>query len=89
MFLCAGGRIDHAHHATLAKRALEETLVMSDAVQKVLDLTSEEDTLVVVTADHSHTLTLQGYSRSNTDILSKSLDNHFMSFVKEISMKKN
>ena len=65
-----GGRIDHAHHNGLTQKALQDTVAMSDAVQRVLDLTSEEDTLLVVTADHSHAFTLQGYARSDTNILS-------------------
>ena len=77
----SGGRIDHAHHGNLAKKSLHETMAMSDAVQKVLDLTSEEDTLLVVTADHSHAFTLQGYSESHTNILSKYVENHLKRFL--------
>ena len=53
----SGVRIDHAHHASRAKAALEETLAFDKAVQKALDLTSADDTLIVVTADHSHVFT--------------------------------
>lgn len=37
-----GGRIDHAHHDTLAHRALDEAVAMDEAIEKALDLTSEE-----------------------------------------------
>ena len=65
-FLDLGGRIDHGHHDNLAKKALEDTVAFSDAVQKAVDMTDEEDTLIVVTADHSHVFTMGGYvSRGN------------------------
>jgi alkaline phosphatase len=64
-----GGRIDHGHHAGNAYRALDETIELSDAVQVALDRTSPADTLVVVTADHGHTLTLSGYPRRGNPIL--------------------
>ena len=41
---------------------------MSDAVRVALRLTSEEDTLVIVTADHSHVMTMGGYPSINNDI---------------------
>ena len=55
-----GGRIDHAHHLSMAKAALVETLAFEEAVQKATELTSADDTLIMVTADHSHTLTIGG-----------------------------
>lgn len=64
-----GGRIDHAHHETKPKKALEETIQFSDAVQKAVDLTDEADTLIVVTSDHAHTMTLNGYPDRGHDIL--------------------
>ena len=57
-----GGRVDHAHHGTNAARALGDTLALSDAVQTSLDLTDKDDTLIVVTAEHSHVFTIAGYS---------------------------
>ena len=67
--LLAGGRIDHAHHEVNAKRALVETLALEQAVQRALDITNSEDTLIVVTADHSHTLTIGSYPSRGNDIL--------------------
>jgi len=66
-----GGRIDHALHGGNAYRALDETIAMADAVQAALDSTDPADTLVVVTADHSHTLTFAGYPRRGNPILGK------------------
>jgi alkaline phosphatase len=66
-----GGKIDHAHHAGNAFRALDETIAFSDAVRVARELTSERDTLVLVTADHSHTLSFVGYPRRGNPILGK------------------
>ncbi|TYT26774.1 alkaline phosphatase [Luteimonas viscosa] len=63
------GRIDHAHHAGNASRALSDTIALSDAVRVARALTSEEDTLIVVTADHSHAFTIAGYPDRGNDIL--------------------
>ena len=49
--------------------ALVETLMFSKAVETAVNATSEEDTLIVVTADHSHTLTMGGYSARGHHIL--------------------
>ena len=66
-----GGRIDHGHHAGNAYRALTDTIAMSDAVHIALEKTHVEDTLIVVTADHSHTLTISGYPQRGNPILGK------------------
>ncbi|WP_114239558.1 alkaline phosphatase [Dyella sp. C9] len=64
-----GGRIDHALHAGNAYRALDETIAFADAVQAALQHTDPRDTLIVVTSDHSHTLTFAGYPKRGNDIL--------------------
>ncbi|KAH8407705.1 hypothetical protein KR222_011038, partial [Zaprionus bogoriensis] len=56
-----GARIDMAHHSNYAQRSLEDTAEFARAVQRARELTSEEDTLIVVTSDHSHVLTINGY----------------------------
>ncbi len=66
-----GGRIDHAHHAGNAKRALLDAIAMSDAVRVANQKTSADDTLIIVTADHSHTFTVAGYPDRGNDILGK------------------
>ena len=45
-----GGRIDHGHHAGSAYRALNDTIALSDAVAVADELTSAQDTLIIVTA---------------------------------------
>lgn len=55
-----GGRIDHAHHGSSAYNSITDWVAFDDAIQKALDMTSESDTLIVITADHSHTLMFGG-----------------------------
>jgi alkaline phosphatase len=62
------GRIDHAHHAGNAKRALLDAVELSRAVKRAMELTNEQDTLIIVTADHSHTFTIGGYPHRGNSI---------------------
>ena len=48
--------------------ALEETLEFDLAVAVALELTSREDTLIIVTADHAHTLSINGYPKRGNDL---------------------
>ncbi|EFX85107.1 salivary alkaline phosphatase [Daphnia pulex] len=59
--LVEGGRIDHAHHKNNALLALEEAVAMNRAVSIAERLTDNKDTLILVTADHSHTFNINGY----------------------------
>jgi alkaline phosphatase len=69
MFLMVeGGRIDHALHETTAKKALQDTVAFDDAIKAALAEVRKTDpdlknTLIVVTADHDHTLVLNGYAK--------------------------
>ena len=63
-----GGKIDQAHHNGKAVRALSETLAFDKAVEEVLSLVDLEDTLVIVTADHAHTMSIGGYAGRVADI---------------------
>jgi alkaline phosphatase len=69
VLLVEGGRIDHAHHVTNAWRALDETVELAKAVEAVLALVDPRDTLVMVTADHSHVFTIAGYPPRGNDIM--------------------
>ena len=71
VLLVEGGRIDHANHAGNAYRALDETVAMSEAVQVAASMTDPDDTLIVVTSDHSHTLNFVGYPKRGNPILGK------------------
>lgn len=63
------GRIDHGHHAGNAYRALTDAIELSNAVRAALEATDAEETLVVVTADHGHPITLAGYPVRGNPIL--------------------
>ncbi|MYM35876.1 sulfatase-like hydrolase/transferase [Duganella sp. FT50W] len=69
-----GGRIDHALHGTNAKRALTDTIAFDDAIKAALDKAKLTDptlanTLIIVTADHDHTLAFNGYGKRGNPIL--------------------
>ena len=62
-----GGRIDHALHETTAQKALQDTAAFDEAIKAAIDKMKVSDpdlknTLIVVTADHDHTLVLNGYA---------------------------
>ncbi|XQW85126.1 alkaline phosphatase [Thalassotalea piscium] len=65
------GRIDHAHHAGNAYNALNDAIEFSKAVQAAVDATDDDDTLIIVTADHSHVFTIAGYPKRGNPILGK------------------
>jgi len=67
--LVEGGRIDHGHHDSYTAQVLRETVAFSDAVRVGAELTDESDTLIVVTADHSHAFAFNGYPYISNDIL--------------------
>ena len=63
-----GGRIDQAEHSTNMARALADTIAFDDAIRNVMAQVETFDpglknTLIVVTADHDHTLVLNGYAK--------------------------
>ncbi len=64
-----GGRIDHAHHEGKAGYALEEAIEFARAIQYAVEHTDPDETLILVTADHSHVFTISGYPRRGNDIL--------------------
>lgn len=69
-----GGRIDHAHHDGNAHFALQDARAFNAAVRQAVEMTSEDDTLILVTADHSHVFTLAGYPVRGNHILGKVKD---------------
>lgn len=64
-----GGRIDQAHHDGRAKLALEESYQFDLAISAALNMTNPLETLIIVTADHSHTMIINGYPDRGNDIL--------------------
>jgi alkaline phosphatase len=73
VLLVEGALIDYAHHDGNAYRALDETIAMSQAVAAADAMTSPDDTLILVTADHSHTLSFAGYPTRGNPILGKAM----------------
>ncbi|MBM86797.1 MAG: alkaline phosphatase [Gammaproteobacteria bacterium] len=71
------GRIDHAHHAVNPFRALNDTIELANAVKTATEMVDLNDTLIIVTADHSHVFTIAGYPKRGNPILGKvvGLDN--------------
>lgn len=63
------GRIDHSHHAGNAFRALTDTIELSNAVKVALENVNLEETLIIVTSDHSHTFNMAGYPERGNPIL--------------------
>ncbi len=69
-----GGKIDHALHDSNAANAMEEMIDFDDAIKMALDKMRVRDpglrnTLIVVTADHDHTIVMNGYARRGNPIL--------------------
>uniref|UniRef100_A0A0B6YV85 Alkaline phosphatase n=1 Tax=Arion vulgaris TaxID=1028688 RepID=A0A0B6YV85_9EUPU len=67
--LVEGGRIDHGHHDTQASLSLHEVVAFADAVEMATRMTSKSETLMVVTADHSHVMNIAGYASRGNPIL--------------------
>lgn len=68
VLLVEAAHIDKAHHAGLLAASLTDSIEFAKAVAAAQDLTDPADTLIIVTADHSHGLTLNGGARGD-DVL--------------------
>lgn len=64
-----GGRIDHGHHDGKPGYALLEAQEFNRAVEVALANVDLSETLILVTADHSHVFTLGGYATRGNPIL--------------------
>jgi len=75
VMMVEAGRIDHAHHGTNAYRALKDLQALDEAVAAASEKAGD-DTLILVTADHSHVFTMAGYPARGNPILglSRSVD---------------
>ncbi|WP_417450202.1 alkaline phosphatase [Kordiimonas sp.] len=71
-----GGRIDHGHHAGSAYNALNDTVALSAAVRKAVEMVNLEETLILVTADHSHVFTMAGYAKRGNPIFGLVVEAH-------------
>ncbi|XP_066287822.1 alkaline phosphatase-like [Branchiostoma lanceolatum] len=61
--LVEGGKIDHGHHEGKAVKAINEAVAFDDAIQVAKDLLNLDESLIVVTADHAHTMQSGGLRR--------------------------
>ncbi len=75
VLMVEGGRIDHGHHAGKAELALEEGIEFDRAVKAAVDLIDPDETLIIVTADHSHVFTIAGYPTRGNPILGTVIGN--------------
>ncbi len=69
VLMVEAGRIDHAHHGGNARRALQDTVALNQALKAAMDSVDLRDTLIVVTSDHSHAFTMAGYPERGNPIL--------------------
>ncbi|RYG30800.1 MAG: alkaline phosphatase, partial [Burkholderiales bacterium] len=69
VLMVEGGRVDHGLHAGDAQRALGDAKALDEAIAAAVAATDPKDTLIVVTADHSHTLIINGYPQRGNPIL--------------------
>ena len=51
-----------------AVKALHETMAFDKAIERALEMVDLKNTLVIVTADHSHVMTMAGYPSRGADI---------------------
>ena len=75
LLLVEGGRIDHGHHEGKPGYALLETQAFARAIEAALQRVDSKDTLVLVTADHSHVFTMGGYPVRGNPILGLVVEN--------------
>lgn len=73
--LVEGGRIDHGHHIGRPAYAMLETQAFARAVETALKKVDLDNTLILVTADHSHVFTIGGYPTRGNPILDLVVEN--------------
>ncbi|KAG1653408.1 Alkaline phosphatase, tissue-nonspecific isozyme [Nymphon striatum] len=71
--LVEGGLIDHFHHKNLAVRAISEVVEFDKAIEIALNITNSEETLIIVTADHSQSMQLNGYPKRGAPLFGQYL----------------
>uniref|UniRef100_A0A1I8HQU7 alkaline phosphatase n=1 Tax=Macrostomum lignano TaxID=282301 RepID=A0A1I8HQU7_9PLAT len=78
--LVEGGRIDHGHHENLAQKSMHDLLAFEKAIKAAGELTKPDDTLTIVTADHSHVFSIGGWGRRGQPIFGKVKFSYFNRF---------
>ena len=74
VIMIEAGRVDHANHAGNAARVVADQKAFADAVAIADEMTNDEDTLIIVTADHEHAIAFNGYCGRGSDILGLCMD---------------
>lgn len=69
VLMVESGKIDIAHHHNYAELALREVSELEEAVRVAVKQVKLHETLIIVTADHSHSFTVNGYPGRGNDIL--------------------
>ena len=69
-----GGRIDHANHDGNFFRTATDGKAFADAVAKAIEMTDPNDTLIIVTADHEHSIAFNGYCGRGSSVTGLCLD---------------
>lgn len=75
------GIIDSAHHRNFASKALTQVLQLEKAVEAAIKAVDLDETLIMVTADHGHTLTMSGEPKRGTDIRGEWLSPHSLGWT--------
>lgn len=68
------GRVDHASHGGNAHRAFTDGVEFAEAIRVAQEMTDEENTLIIVTADHEHAIFFNGYCGRGTPITGLCMD---------------
>ncbi|EYC26181.1 hypothetical protein Y032_0010g1004 [Ancylostoma ceylanicum] len=64
-----GGMIDIAEHRNQIRAAFGELYELDEAIRKAREMTDPSETLIIVTSDHDHAVTMPGYSPADVDLL--------------------
>ncbi|MDO5641130.1 MAG: alkaline phosphatase [Paracoccus sp. (in: a-proteobacteria)] len=72
------GRVDHANHGGNLHRAVTDGAAFAEAIAKAVEMVDPAETLIIVTADHEHAITFNGYCGRGTPItgLCYEVDDH-------------
>ena len=68
-----GAKIDKGHHDGRASVALHDAMALDQAVETALGMLNLDETLVIVTADHGHTMEMAGYQSRGSDVRGESI----------------
>ncbi|ADE83901.1 alkaline phosphatase [Rhodobacter capsulatus] len=64
-----GGRVDHANHDGNLYRTVTDGKAFADAIAVAMKMTNPEETLIIVTADHEHAISFNGYCGRGSNVL--------------------